>query len=313
MSYKNTAKLITFVFAVLIIVQTFGFLIISISEQHASAEIPFTPNVDIPGMPRSIDGSSIGEYVKVVYNYAIGSVGILSTVVMTFGGILWITSAGNTSRVEKAKATIAASLTGLILALSSYTLLHIVNPDLLNFKPLDVRPIDTEEVPDLPGLVSGITVNPNAEEFCEGLPISKEANETEIQRQCASTCFRGDKNWLVVSGSRIIERPDEDTNLLCCTCQDECYGKNPGDSCRSNKGYCYGQMINSLTCQYVSDNSVEEGDHCGTRLGYNCMNVRPFTTKDSDDNDVLNCPPGFIDGSGGRTCGSGWVKCCGIN
>ncbi len=34
------------------------------------------------------DGTAIGEYLNLVYRYAIGAVGILATAVMMFGGVL---------------------------------------------------------------------------------------------------------------------------------------------------------------------------------------------------------------------------------
>ena len=154
MSYKKTAKLITIVFTSLIIIQTFGFLFLYVINEPASAAIKFKLQVPFPGMDTvfgtnynsatqelTIEGNSIGNYIKTVYNYAIGTVGILATVTMIFGGIIWITAAGNTSRVETAKSTISAALTGMVLALSSYFILNMLNPDLLTFKPLDLTKV----------------------------------------------------------------------------------------------------------------------------------------------------------------------------
>lgn len=83
----------------------------------------------------------IGEYISAIYKYSIGIVGILAAVILMVGGIIWLTAGGNASMVTEAKAWITASLTGLILALCSYTILYQVNPNLLKFKPIGLKQI----------------------------------------------------------------------------------------------------------------------------------------------------------------------------
>ena len=87
----------------------------------------------------------IAEYIAGIYKYAIGIVGILATVVMMIGGVVWILSGGNASTAGEAKAYIAASLTGLIITLTSYMILNIVNPNLVSFKTLAIGKI----IPDI--------------------------------------------------------------------------------------------------------------------------------------------------------------------
>ncbi|MFH1744741.1 MAG: pilin [bacterium] len=72
----------------------------------------------------------LSQYIQSIYNYAIGAVGVLATVVLMYGGVLWIIAAGNAERVGEAKAWIGAALSGLVLALASYSILYIVNPKL---------------------------------------------------------------------------------------------------------------------------------------------------------------------------------------
>ena len=87
----------------------------------------------------------IGEYIAGVYKYAIGIVGILAAVVLMVGGVLWIIAGGNATAIGEAKAWIAASLTGLIIALCSYTILYQINPNLLVFKPLTIGEVQKIE------------------------------------------------------------------------------------------------------------------------------------------------------------------------
>jgi len=87
-------------------------------------------------------GLWIGEYIRGIYQYAIGIVGILAAIVLMWGGVMWLTSGGNTGQVSEAKEWIKASLTGLVIALSSYTILYIINPDLTTFKSLNIESIE---------------------------------------------------------------------------------------------------------------------------------------------------------------------------
>jgi hypothetical protein len=78
----------------------------------------------------------ISEYIAAIYKYAISIVGILAAVVLMFGGLLWLTAGGNATRVGEAKAWIGASLTGLVIALTSYSILYQINPDLVSIKSI---------------------------------------------------------------------------------------------------------------------------------------------------------------------------------
>ncbi|HTW96191.1 MAG TPA: hypothetical protein VMD74_00850, partial [Candidatus Methylomirabilis sp.] len=77
----------------------------------------------------------------------VGAVGVLAAVVLMIGGLMWITAGGSSDRIGEAKAMITASLTGLVLALTSYLILSQVNPALVNLS-LDVSSITPFNAPD---------------------------------------------------------------------------------------------------------------------------------------------------------------------
>ena len=83
----------------------------------------------------------IGEYIAGLYKYAIGIVGILAAVVLMIGGVMWIIAGGSATMIGEAKAWIGASLTGLVIALTSYLILYQVNPALTIFQPLRISQI----------------------------------------------------------------------------------------------------------------------------------------------------------------------------
>ena len=128
---------------------------------------------DEKGNPTRCSFPWIGEYVAGIYKYAIGIVGILAAVVLMIGGVIWITAGGNASRIGEAKAWIAASLSGLVIALCSYTILYYVNPSLVNFNPLGIKIVEkillSEQLIDQSNFKSGILANQYKAMDCKNL------------------------------------------------------------------------------------------------------------------------------------------------
>lgn len=85
------------------------------------------------------------DYLFTVYNFAIGSAGILASVAMMYGGFSWAISAGNESRITKAKDTIKSALIGLIIALCSYIILSFISPNLVNINQKKILKIPLPE------------------------------------------------------------------------------------------------------------------------------------------------------------------------
>ncbi|MBA4319844.1 MAG: hypothetical protein C0412_15710 [Flavobacterium sp.] len=128
------------------------------------------------GKITSCDFPWISEYIAGVYKYAIGIVGILAAVVLMIGGVLWVIAGGNATTIGEAKAWIGASLTGLVIALCSYTILYQINPDLLNFKPLTLGVV--QEMEEFIKAKTGGTAEkyknmpcPTAKELADGVEI----------------------------------------------------------------------------------------------------------------------------------------------
>lgn len=126
--------------ALVFLAAVFAFNALSQTALAKLAE-PVSIQVPLPGMSKTItiDENSLGNYIKVIYNYAIAIVGIVSALAMMIAGAIWITAGGNASRVDDAKSRIGSALTGLVLAMTSYLILYTVNPDLITFRPLDIK------------------------------------------------------------------------------------------------------------------------------------------------------------------------------
>ncbi len=101
----------------------------------------FTQPKPCPDEPDKMCINWISEYIAGIYSYAIGIVGILAAVVLMIGGIIWLTAGGNQTRIGTAKSYITASLTGLVIALSSYLILYQINPELIKLIPIKVAQV----------------------------------------------------------------------------------------------------------------------------------------------------------------------------
>ncbi|MFH1773193.1 MAG: pilin [Patescibacteria group bacterium] len=154
---KSFPKILTIFFLTVFILQIIClfFLLMAPAASQAADAATFKPQVEIPGTKKEfgatdktggyvIPGSTetIGKYVKAIYKYAIGIVGILAAVVLMFGGVIWLTAGGNATRIGEAKAWIIASLTGLTIAVCSFLILATVNPNLVEFKITPITNIE---------------------------------------------------------------------------------------------------------------------------------------------------------------------------
>lgn len=117
--------------------------------------------VDIPGLTAYSDPvivtddkggisyriSWISEYIFAIYTYALTIVGVIATLIIMAGGLLWLTSGGDATKIGQAKKLITGSITGLLMLVSMNLLLRYINPDLIKLKGIELGKIaDTEPV-----------------------------------------------------------------------------------------------------------------------------------------------------------------------
>ncbi|MFA5076183.1 MAG: hypothetical protein WC480_02065 [Patescibacteria group bacterium] len=88
----------------------------------------------------------IGEYIGAIYRFGVSAASILAIVMIIIGGFIWLTSAGNPTKITQAKSYISGALLGLMLALGSYTILRLVNPSLVNLSSIKILMIEYEQM-----------------------------------------------------------------------------------------------------------------------------------------------------------------------
>jgi hypothetical protein len=69
---------------------------------------------------------SLKDLVQVILNYFLAFLGFVATIMVIYGGILYVTSAGNEESVGKAKNILMYAVTGIVIILISFALINTV-------------------------------------------------------------------------------------------------------------------------------------------------------------------------------------------
>lgn len=113
---------------------------------------------NIPGTDEKISGSDLPKYVSAIYKGALVIVTLSAVLMLTIGGFMYLTSAGNTASMGTAKGIIYDSLIGLVIALSAWLVLYVINPDLVNTSFSNLAPISigtgggSSPIPETPSM-----------------------------------------------------------------------------------------------------------------------------------------------------------------
>lgn len=72
------------------------------------------------------------EYMQALYSLGLWIIGICALFMLSVGGFMYLTSAGNTASASTAKGVIRDALIGLVLALFTWLILYTINPELVD-------------------------------------------------------------------------------------------------------------------------------------------------------------------------------------
>jgi Type IV secretion system pilin len=95
--------------------------------------IPVVLNVPIL---ETTEVGSIGDYVNLVYTYAIPIAAIFGVLMFTFAGFQYMTAGGDKGAVTKAKGRLTNTVVGIVLLMSIYTIAYLIDPRLTWFNEL---------------------------------------------------------------------------------------------------------------------------------------------------------------------------------
>ena len=104
------------------------------------------------GLPSFGKAQDIGVFIGDVYSFSITVVGIVIFVRFIMAGWLYLTAAGNSANVNRAKSVMTNAIAGAVILFSAYLILYVINPDLVcNAFNLDVlNPAQSQVRSDCP-------------------------------------------------------------------------------------------------------------------------------------------------------------------
>jgi 3D (Asp-Asp-Asp) domain-containing protein len=160
-------------------------------EQEQKLKIPdfkFIPQVTIPGSlviggktftikkgeGITVTNDTAAQYFALFYRFFVAALAVCAIVMVMWGGFKRIMAAGSPERVKSANETIIGAITGVVIALISYSLLSLINPALVSFKTLQISPVTAEPFSIRAGLLKNPGAAKIADEFKE-LPCPTEA------------------------------------------------------------------------------------------------------------------------------------------
>lgn len=100
----------------------FAYGVVFASEASAAASAGWGQNNTAPsGVPTELEGT-----VMNITNYILGFVTLIATLIIIYGGVLYLTSAGNEDLISKAKTTIVYGIVGIIVCGLAYAMVTVV-------------------------------------------------------------------------------------------------------------------------------------------------------------------------------------------
>ncbi len=89
----------------------------------------YVPLEALPGVTDT--GTNLTEYLSAIFNLGIGLAGVFAVLMIVVGGVQYIAGAASPSARSEAKKRITSAILGLLLAVSSWLIVYIINPDLI--------------------------------------------------------------------------------------------------------------------------------------------------------------------------------------
>lgn len=197
--------------------------------------------------------ANLTEYLQGIYVFLVGAVGIVSTTMIMWGGMKWVLAAGSADKIGDAKKTIIEAIVGLVLVLASYSILTVLNAQLVTLAIPEVAEIVIED-PELPTLnaCNSAEITCTTDEECMAkcgnsgqvfscLPYPGTGNKcinTSPNNPSGSLCA-GDENCL--PGLKCV-KSDPDAGWGACSDGSETALCNSDDDCES-----------PMTCELLVD------------------------------------------------------------
>jgi len=160
------------------------------------------PRIEIPGLdftdPNIVKNNTIkeedgiymyipylGEYISALYKYAVVIASVFAVMIIINHGFNLLMGGNSSEKIQASKKRIIEAVVGLIISVSSYTILYTINPDLVNFKSLRVKyieqvPLGVEIIdPSSYQQITGVGVLPKGEAVKMAIQMGKQMGITD--------------------------------------------------------------------------------------------------------------------------------------
>ncbi len=195
---------------------------------------------------------NIAEFVAFSYRYAMIIATILAVVMIIIAGIMWTISRGDQEIITKARKKISSALLGLFLLSISYTILYLINPNLVQLRLPQVWLINQQAA------ISPFCANNPKAKFAyvggTGTSRLEEKTKKVEEKNLYPLTYKDDAaTRLIKSPARAIlcghEYLIKDAAQLCrgdlCPLGQACFWKSDEPAPKCQKGSLIGRIFNS--------------------------------------------------------------------
>src|SRR3989344_3284918 len=139
---------------------------------------PFGATQTLPNPPAAMP---LGDFIGYIFLYSLYMVGLTVFVMITWAGVLWLTSRGNPSQIALAKHKIYNAIIGAIILVSGFAILYSINPALVQ---------GTIRFPGLkPSATSVQSTSVIIQATCSGGVCSDDNSACTVDTDCNNVCI----------------------------------------------------------------------------------------------------------------------------
>ena len=252
-------------------------------------------------IPDDLNKVTLPNYIKYVYVFIVVISGLIALGVIVYGGLRYISSAGNPAAINDAKDHIFSAILGLIIVAASWIILNTINPQLTN---LDLNAPPTVATALYPGawlcredVGSSFTLAFELTKLIQDPKNSKtpnESNKTDLKKEMdkiTEKCYNVITSGDIISDSKNEKRNFNDNVKLVVVVpylDQEYYKSNNTD-----KNYHYGAILyEDSKYQGKANLFFEEGNGTEQIASFNvsvsASSIRTFQfIKPSSDDNVI--------------------------
>ncbi len=233
----------------------------------------------IPGFFQAGSVLGLAELISAIYKMAIWIVGIAALFMITIGGFLYATSAGNTATAGNGKRFIKDALLGLVVALGAYFILNFFNPDLVN-----TNNITTDSLTKTSGQISSVEVSAETATLIENLELDDLAQEildsSNIKLQGADRADCANSSGERVSPQKNMQELAGSTPMTVCNAACETGGVPCGAYQTASKKMLEALVIlgQSKSFEVTSFSGGQHGSNSSTHYKGQAVDIVPPTS-----------------------------------